>query len=413
MKIAHLALLLVVVIDVMGQGLVLPLVNTLVMSPTDGMLPADTSLAARKFDYGLVIGVFFLAWFLGAAYISKLSDSIGRKNGILICLAGGFAGYVLTIVALYINSFELLILGRVISGFTAGNQPIAQAALVDISRSEEEKTRFMGLIVTAFSVGLIAGPLLGGALSDKALLGSFASLALPFYAMAFLIVVTAILIVVFFRDTDAEREPIRINPIDVFLVLWQALRRPLVRKVALVFFFFELSLISVYVFMDNYFTVQFHFGTLQNSIAMIVLGVALGLTSTFLASPLNKRFTKRNIIYATLILMGLGEVLFVVNSSPILAYVVIPFVIVPFAVNYPTMLTLFSASVDEKEQGWVMGVSTAVFTLAGGLMSLGGGELEAIDIHLPFMAAVVFCVIAIGLVALLWRSSDMAKLDPR
>ena len=159
MKIAQIALLLVVVLDVMGQGLVLPLVNTLVMSPTGGLLPADTSTAAREFNYGLAIGVFFLAWFIGAAYISKLSDSIGRKNGIMICLAGGFTGYAPdNRGALYRIVFYCLIIGRAISGFTAGNQPIAQAALIDMSRTEEEKTRYMGLVVMALSVGLVGGP---------------------------------------------------------------------------------------------------------------------------------------------------------------------------------------------------------------------------------------------------------------
>lgn len=85
---ARFALLAVVFVDLIGQGLVFPIINTLMMDPRQAFLPVSTPEATRHFNYGLVIGTFFLSWFLGAAYISKISDSIGRKNAIMICLAG-------------------------------------------------------------------------------------------------------------------------------------------------------------------------------------------------------------------------------------------------------------------------------------------------------------------------------------
>lgn len=133
------ALLLVVFVDIMGQRLVLPIFNTLLLSDTSSFVNAGTPLEHREFLFGILTGVFFFAWFLGAAYIAKFSDYIGRKNGIIICLTGGLIGYALTIVAIDLDSFWLLLVARVISGITVGNQPIAQAALVDISTSEAEK----------------------------------------------------------------------------------------------------------------------------------------------------------------------------------------------------------------------------------------------------------------------------------
>ena len=108
---------------------------------------------------------------------------IGRKRGIQICLAGAFLGNGLTIVSLFTNSYWLLLIGRVVTGFTNGNQPIAQAAMIDLSTSDEEKTRNLGLIVAAASIGLVAGPILGGVLSDPVVLGSYATLKLPFTSL--------------------------------------------------------------------------------------------------------------------------------------------------------------------------------------------------------------------------------------
>jgi len=412
MKIAHIALLFVVVIDLMGQGLVLPLVTTLIIDADQGILPAGTSHAVREFDYGLAIGLFFLSWFLGAAYISKLSDSVGRKTGIMICLAGGFAGYALTVVAIYLDSYILLVIGRVISGFTAGNQPIAQAALVDMSRSEEEKTRFMSLIVVALSGGLVGGPLIGGLLSDPDILGNLASLVLPFYVAAGLVLLNAFLIVVFFHETLEEKTPFVFRPTEAVLILYQAAMRPLVMRVAIVFFFSQLSFNAAYVFLSDYYTERFQFGTFANSMEMMILGACLGLSSYFLVSPVAARFRKKRIIVVTLALMCVGGVAFIVNSSPWLTFVPVVVLIVPFAVNYPTMLTLFSNSAAKNEQGWVMGVTVALFTLGAGLVSLFGGWLMSLNIHMPFGIAVASGLIALGLVLTLWRRDIMEKLDP-
>ena len=106
---AKITLLFVVFVDLIGQGLVFPILNALIMEPGSGFLPHDTTDGMRHFNYGLVIGVFFLSWFLGVVYVARMSDAVGRKNALLVCLGGAFAGYVLTIVALYLNSLWLMI----------------------------------------------------------------------------------------------------------------------------------------------------------------------------------------------------------------------------------------------------------------------------------------------------------------
>lgn len=237
MRITVIALLSVVFLDLMNQGLVIPILNTVVMDRSYGLLPEHTSVSERQFDFGLLMGAFFLSWFLGAAYISKISDFIGRKTGILICLGGNLLGYLLAIVALDIGSFWLLFAARILGGFTAGNQPIAQAALIDISENDTQKTRFMGLILVAVSAGLVVGPLMGGLLSDKAVLGAEASVELPFYCVSVLVAVSIGLIFLFFQDKRTERPPFEFKPFGVFLTLWEAARRPVILKLSLVFFF--------------------------------------------------------------------------------------------------------------------------------------------------------------------------------
>lgn len=413
MNLIKFALLSVVFLDIMSQGLVIPILNTIIMSPAQDFLPKETTTAARQFDFGLTMAVFFIAWFFGAAYISKISDYIGRKAAMVICLVGALLAYILTIIALDTNSLTLLIIARILSGFTAGNQPIAQAALVDLSENEDQKIRYMGLVLLAVSIGMVAGPLISGLMSDPALFGKYASAALPFYVVAVMVVANIFLIVFTYRETPIERPAFAFKPTEIFITMWHMVDRPLVLKLAPVFFFAQLTLSGFYVFMDTYFFSRFQFDTLQNAFTMVVLGVAMGSVSAFLVGPISARLGRLPILYGSLSTMALSAGLSIINPSPALAYVLIATFFIPFGLYYPTMLTLFSKAVDNTEQGWVMGVGVALFTLGAGIISLLGGWLMSLDIHLPFIIAVISALIAMGLIAVMWRGPEMEKLLER
>jgi len=86
-------------------------------------------------------------------------------------------------------------------------------------------------------------------------------------------------------------------------------------------------------------------------------------------------------------------------------------VTIAFAIMYPTMLSLFSASVGPTQQGWVMGLTVAIYALGTGTISALGGSLMAIDEKMPFFLAIGCCVIALVLIAALFRNPVMRQLD--
>ena len=411
MLMLRLSLMLVVFVDVMGQGLILPIINTLLIDPTAKFLPAGTAHGSREVLYGVLLGVFYVFWFFGAAYISKLSDYIGRKNGIVICLIGALAGYILTVIAIEASNYYLLLLGRAISGFTAGNQPIAQAALIDISQSDEEKTRNMGKVVAASALGLVAGPLIAGLLSDPDVMGGYASLELPFITAAVLVFITLILVMTYYHDARTERHKIDFGLNEVFLNLWRIRNRPTIIKLSLVWFFFEIGLNSFFIYMDDYMIERFRFDTFQNSVLMAVFGLTMAFASGVLVGPLSARFRKVPIVTYSLVLMAVSLVVYLINGIPMLSYILVVPIVVGFAIGYPTMLALFSASAGDDEQGWVMGVTIALFTLGSGIISLGGGAMMAVDANLPFIAGIASFVLALVFVATLWRQPDIRALD--
>ena len=406
---AKITLLFVVFVDIIGQGLVFPIINGLIMEPKSGFLPADTSEAVRHLDYGLVIGSFFLAWFLGVVYVSKLSDAIGRKRALLICLAGALAGYVLTIVALYLDSLWLLILGRAVTGFTAGNQPIAQAAMIDGSTDAADRDRNMGYIITGVSFGLVGGPIIGGLMSDPELLGRYASYEAPFYGALAIVVIAIVLVLAFLQDVRQERRPFAFRPAEIFENLWQVTAHPAVMRLMPAYACFMVANVTFYIFIDNYLASAFGYGVIGSSAVMLVIGFALAFSSTFLVKPAQERFGKTRIIGVTLALWAVAALAVSIAPSAVLCFVPVFVFYFCFGVAYPTFLGLFSGSVGATEQGWVMGIAIAVFTLAGGIMSLFGGGLMDVDLKLPFYIVAAAAVIGSLLVSLQWRRAEIAR----
>jgi MFS family permease len=411
--IAKITLLFVVFVDLIGQGLVFPIINTLIMEPSSSLLPASTTDVERHIDYGLVIGIFFLAWFLGVVYVAKLSDSIGRKNALLICLGGALTGYVLTIISLYVNSLWLLILGRAVTGFTAGNQPVAQAAMIDASTDEADRDRNMGYILTGVSFGLVAGPILGGVLADKSILGKAAGVAMPFYGALVLVAIAIVMVIVFFKDARQEREPFQFRPVEIFQTLWRVTEHPTVLTIMPAYACFMVANVTFYIFVDNYLTSAFGYGIVGGSVAMLVIGISIAYSSTFLVAPAQQKFDKRQIVGFSLAVMVICSIAYIASPWAVLCYVPVFAFYFFFGVSYPTLLGIFSGSVGKADQGWVMGVTTAVFTLAGGVMSLIGGAMMSVDIRLPFYVVIVAALLGLAFIGLSWNKPEIRRLTEK
>ncbi|SLN28904.1 Tetracycline resistance protein, class C [Roseovarius albus] len=413
MNLSRLSLLLVVFIDVMGFGLIVPIFNTILLDPQQTFLSHGTPTNIRQLDYTILIVVFFVFYFFGAAFIAKLSDYIGRKNGILICLAGDLIGYALTVVAIMSSSYWLLLIGRAISGFTTANQPIAQAALIDISHDEQEKSKNLGMIVAAAALGLLGGPLISGLLSDQNLMGSAASLELPFYVAIGLILINMILVIFFFFEPDFKKQKIDFGPMDVVSNLWKVKSNPVVLRLSVVMLFSLMCLNAFFFFIDTYLLTRFDFGTLQNSLALAVFGGSMAFGSAYLTAPLHERFKKFRILYISIAAMGIGILVFMLNPVADLSYILIVPITIAFAIMYPTMLSLFSGSVGPTEQGWVMGVTVAIYAFGSGSITALSGSLLAINLRMPFMIAIICCILALISMAKLFRHPGVQALDTK
>jgi len=152
-------ILVTLLLDTLGLGLLIPVVPRLVAS----FLNDDLSAASHYF--GLLVSVYAAMQFLFAPIVGGLSDRFGRRPVIFASLTGAAASYLLSAFA---PSLGWLFLGRVIAGITSASFSAANAYITDVTPPEKRASAF-GMVGAVFGLGFILGPALGGALGDVGL----------------------------------------------------------------------------------------------------------------------------------------------------------------------------------------------------------------------------------------------------
>lgn len=388
-------LLLVLFIDGMGLGLVFPLVNSLIVDPSTDFLAAGTSDAARSVLYGVIIGIFMLCWFFGAAILGDLSDSIGRKKALMICLLGSFGGYFLASIAVITKSVALLITGRVIAGFTSGSQPIAQAAMVDMS-TLKTKARNIGLVLMSLSIGFVIGPIIGGVLSDSRLVSWF-TFSTPFTFVAFLSLLNALLLKFLFKESFIRKSKISIKYFHAVKIFISAFRHPTICFLSLIFLIFMLGWSNYYTFATIFVFKKYGFDPLYTTLFMSCLGVGFALGASVITQYFTRWLSLKSTIITCLILSSLSTFVMLVTTESIYAWItVIP--TATFALTaYSASLALFSNQVDQNSQGWVMGITGAIMALSFGIIGLLGGVVLHLSENIPMIASIVGLLAAAAL----------------
>jgi multidrug resistance protein len=141
---------LIVFVDLLGFGIVLPL------------LPYYArEFHASGMTAGALIAVYSAMQFVFAPLWGRWSDRIGRRPVLLVSLAGSTLSYLLFALA---GGIGMLFVSRIFAGIAGANIPVAQAFIAD-STSEKDRARGMGLIGAAFGLGFVFGPAVGGLLA--------------------------------------------------------------------------------------------------------------------------------------------------------------------------------------------------------------------------------------------------------
>lgn len=348
MRLPVLFILVTVMLDAMGVGLIMPIMPELILEVQGG------TLASAALWGGVLTTVFAFMQFLFGPIMGNLSDRFGRRPVLLISLVVMTADYLVMAVA---GTIWLLLIGRIVGGITAATQSTASAYMADISKSSDKAANF-GLLGAGFGIGFVLGPLIGG------MLGEYGTRA-PFYVAAVLAALNFAFgyFVLSETVTDKIRRPFKWGNANPFGAFKQMSKLPGVRRLLIVYFTYSVAF-HVYPSVWSYFT-QERFGWSPQMIgfSLALFGVLMAIVQGGLIRLILSRLGEwRTIIW------GLGFDIVAFGAMAVVTSGTVALILTPLAAlgaaTIPALTGVMSQLVGDDEQGALQGVMTSAGALA-------------------------------------------------
>lgn len=367
-----LTLLFVVFIDLVGFGIVIPILPILI-----------EHIGGGPFHVGVIIALFSLFQFLFSPILGRLSDKYGRKPILIVSSLINSASYFLIFSS---QTFLILFLARMVAGIGSANISVAQAYIADTSYSHE-RTRRMALIGAAFGLGFIIGPLLGGIVGEKFGIGA------PFLIPAILSALNTFLIWIFLPESNKSLQ----KHIKIELINWKVTREVLRPKnmsfLLFLFFFVNFALSLIIGVFPLFSKASFGWGEAENGYYFGLIGLGSFVTQIYLINLFLKKINEVSMIKLGLIIFGIAVTFVGLSPFGWFTLIVGPFTSFGFSLLNVNNQSLISLESKSSEQGVVLGVAQSFGSLARVFGPLIGGLLATFHLRLPYIISGIISIL--------------------
>ncbi len=345
-KTTLLIVFLVVFIDLMGFGIVIPLL------PIYGERYAPSPAV-----FGLLMAAYSLTQFIFAPVLGRLSDRYGRRPIIIVSLCGTVAGYLLFGLQ---HTLALLFVSRIVGGMTGANVSTAQAVIADIT-APNERARGMGLIGAAFGLGFILGPAIGG-LTVR--LGD----GTPGFFAAGLSFVALLLALWKLPETwpEERRASEEGRPRGWFSLesLGRALAHPQIGFLMVMFFLATFAFSNFESTFALFLEKRMKLDTVHVTYLFVFVGVLAAIVQGGLVGRMVKRFGERNLILAGGLMLIPGYLALIWTHSIVHLMLSLPLLALGAGFTTPALSSLVSRLSTASEQGGILGLFQSMASLA-------------------------------------------------
>ena len=347
-----------ILIDVIGFGLIIPVIPGLIKGLTGG-----TITEAAKYGSWLSFA-FAIMLFLFSPVAGGLSDRYGRRPVLLLSLAGLGLDY---IFQAFSPTLTLLFVGRIIAGITGASFTTASAYIADISEPEKRAQNF-GMIGVAFGLGFIIGPSIGGLFSEvgKHMTGWGLdwSVRLPFLVAAGFSILNllygyCVLPESLLPENRRKFDIKRANPVGSLAHLS---RYPIIAGLTVSFFLLQLGSHAVQSNWVYYTIYKFNWSTLMVGISLSVVGLLIAIVQGGLIRVTLPRLGEKYSVFVGFTLWTLGLTLFAFATQGWMMFAIL----VPYClggIGGPALQGIISNQVPNNEQGELQGAFSSLMSV--------------------------------------------------
>ena len=370
-------LFLIVFIDLVGFGLVIPLLPFYAVR-----------FAASPQEVTALVAVYSLVQLVTAPLWGRLSDSIGRRPVLLASLSASVLAYLWLGSA---TALWMLFAARAFAGACAGNIAAAQAYIADVT-GPEERARGMGLIGAAFGLGFMIGPALGGVLAGADPLT--ADLRTPAWVAAGLSLFALLGVALLLSESLPADRRVDTPPRGRVGAVIGVLRRPVLSRLIVIFFLVILAVAGMQSVFAIWAMPQFGWGPRQVGYVFAYLGLISAILQGGLIGRLTRRFGEERLLLSGLALIAAGLlVLPFAHDMPVLGLALTGLAL-GMGLMQPSLNSLISRQARQEEQGEVMGVSQSVASLSRVLGPFAAGfSFAALGRNSPYFLGVLLVII--------------------
>ncbi|HNP95936.1 MAG TPA: TCR/Tet family MFS transporter [Cyclobacteriaceae bacterium] len=334
-------------IDVIGFGIIIPVMPKLIQELTGATLSVASSYG------GWLLFAYAFMQFICAPIVGNLSDRFGRRPVLLASLFGFGIDYLFLAFA---PTLAWLFVGRFVAGVMGASFTTASAYIADVSTPEKRAQNF-GIIGAAFGLGFIIGPLIGG------LVGVYGT-RIPFLVAAGLTLVNwlygfFILPESLSQENRRQFEWKRANPVGSLISLK---RFPIITGLIASLVLLYISAHAVQTNWSYYTIERFHWDERMIGISLTVVGLVMAIVQGGLIRVIIPKLGQERSVYVGLGLYALGYFLYAISTQSWMMFAVT----VPYclgAIAGPALQGIISNTVPRNEQGELQGALTSLMSL--------------------------------------------------
>jgi MFS transporter, DHA1 family, tetracycline resistance protein len=396
-----LAAIMTIFIDVLGLGILIPVIPALVGFGPARILGPSWTPAHGFILLGWILATYPIFQFFATPILGQLSDRYGRRPILALSLVGTTIGYAMFAYGVLTKNIPLLFASRAIDGFTGGNMSVAQAVIADTS-TPETRTRNFGLIGACFGLGFVLGPYLGARLSvpNVSFYGLFMTphwfnTATPFWFATGISALNVVLVLTKLKETLHVKSRAVFDWTKSVHNIVKAVTDKSLRSVIPSMFFF----IAGFGFFRAFFQVflsnrlKFTTGSIGDYFAFV--GICISVAQAVITPMVAKRYKNYQILRFSYFGNGILLMAMAMISHRWELFAITPLFATFNGLSMANTTSLLSASASRELQGEILGIGASVQAFADSITSALAGYIAAsVGVNTPVLVGGGLVIVA-------------------